>query len=98
MAKLLLDTKSAMALREFAKSMPLAIENITEGTVKVVQVYQSVAESVGPHNQDFYDMLMLIKKAQEKAKEAIQELPAMLNNTADKIDAYVASKAGMEGN
>lgn len=89
--KLALNTESAIALREFAESMPLAIQNILESTEKVVQVYQSVAEELGVHNQDFYDMLMLIKKAQEETAEAIQELPKMLTTTADKIDAYVAA-------
>ena len=94
--KLALNTESATALREFAEAMPLAIENITESTEKVVQVYQSVAEDVGPHNQDFYNMLMLIKSAQEA--EAVQALPPMLNATADKIDAYVAANPSVAGN
>lgn len=96
--ELALNTESAIALREFAQAMPLAIENITESTEKVVQVYQSVAEDVGPHNQDFYNMLLLIKSAQEAAAEAVQKLPTMLNNTADKIDAYVMAKSGIAGN
>lgn len=96
--KLALNTESAIALREFAEAMPLAIENIIESTEKVVQVYQSVAENVGPHNQDFYNMLMLIKAAQEVAAEAVQALPPMLNTTADKIDAYVAANPSVVGN
>lgn len=79
--KLALNTESATALREFAEAMPLAIDNIAESTEEVVQVYQSVAEDVGPHNQDFYNMIMLIKKAQEMAAEAVQALPPMLNAT-----------------
>ncbi len=96
--RLALNTESAIALREFAEAMPLAIENITESTEKVVQVYQSVAEDVGPHNQDFYNMLMLIKSTQEAAAEAVQALPPMLNATADKIDAYVAANPSVAGN
>lgn len=86
-----LNSESAVALREFAEAMPLAIENITESTEKLVRVYRSVAEGVGPHNQDFYEMLMLIKTAQEAAADAVQALPPMLNATADKIDAYIAT-------
>lgn len=96
--KLSLNTESAIALREFAEAMPLAIENITESTKKVLQVYQAVSENVGSHNQDFYNMLILIKTAQETAAEAIQELPIMLNDTADKIDAYVATHPSVSGN
>lgn len=87
--KLALDLPSAIALREFAEAMPVSIQNIVESTEKVVRVYQSVAEELGVHRQDFYDMLMLIKKAQEEAAEAILQLPKMLNNTADKIEKYV---------
>lgn len=95
--KLALNTESAIALREFAESMPLAIENIVTATEKVVQVYQSVADTLGVHNQDFYEMLMHIKKAQENAADAIQTLPPMLNTTADKIDAYVAAHPTVAG-
>lgn len=89
--KLSLNTESANALREFSESMPVAIQNIVDSTEKMVNVYQSVADSLGVHNQNFYEMLMIIKKAQEQTAEAIQELPKMLINTADKIDEYVAA-------
>ena len=89
--KLSLNSESAAALREFSESMPVAIQNIVDSTEKVVQVYQSVADTLGVHNQDFYDMLMLIKKAQEETAVAIQVVPKMLTTTADKIDAYVAA-------
>lgn len=89
--KLSLNSESAAVLREFSESMPVAIQNIVDSTEKVVQVYQSVADTLGVHNQDFYDMLMLIKKAQEETAVAIQVLPKMLTTTADKIDAYVAA-------
>lgn len=89
--KLALNSESAAALREFSESMPVAIQNIVDSTEKVVQVYQSIADTLGVHNQDFYDMLMLIKKAQEETADAIQALPKMLTTTADKIDAYIAA-------
>lgn len=89
--RLALNSESATALRDFSEAMPVAIQNIVECTERVVQVYQSVADTLGVHNQDFYNMLMLIKKAQEEAAEAIQVLPKMLTTTADKIDAYVAN-------
>ena len=96
--KLSINKKSAAALREFADAMPVAIENITDSTEKLVQVYQSVAESVGPHDQDFYNMLMLIKDAQESAAEAVQALPPKLKEVADKMDAYIAAHPDLVGN
>lgn len=88
--KLSLNVESANALRELAESMPLAIQNLVDSTLKVVTIYQSVSETLGEHRQAFYELLLLIKKAQEQTTETIEVLPIMLNATADKVDAYVA--------
>ena len=90
---MLISHEGANFLREWASVMPVTLENITSSTEKVVQVYQQVAENVGPHRQDFYEMLLLIKAAQENLSDALRELPIGLNNTADKIDYYVSSNA-----
>ena len=78
-------------LRDFAEAMPFAIENINQSAKRVFQVYQSVADTVGPYERNFHDILMIIKKAQETATEAIQVLPPMLTSTADRIDDYINS-------
>lgn len=96
--KLKLDHESANALREFADAMPFAIENITESTEKLVKIYNSVAENIGPHYQDFHNMLMLIKSVQMEALEPVEVLPAMLKTTADKIDNYIGSHENISGN
>lgn len=85
-----LNSKSSAALREFAEAMPLAVDNIVNATMKVLQIYQSVQDTLGVHRDSFYDLLVNIKNAQESAAEAIEVLPQMLISTADKIDAYVA--------
>ena len=95
--RITVSKESAIALRTFAEAMPFTIENIRQDTERLVQVYQSVADSVGPHEQAFASMLMLIKSAQEAAAEAIQALPAMLVETADRIDAYVAMNPTISG-
>ena len=89
--KLALNSKSSAALREFAQAMPFAMQNIVEETNTVFQVYQSVSETLGEHDQDFRDMLKSIQKAQEEAADAILALPPKLNKTADMIDDYVAT-------
>lgn len=90
--KLALNAESAAALREFADSMPVAVSNIVQATEDLVQVYQSVADTVGVHDPDFREMMMLIKKAQEDAAEAITVLPPKLIRTAELIDEYIAAK------
>ena len=52
--KLALNNESVNALRTFAEAMPFAVENIVQSTEKVTQVYQSVADTVGSHEQDFH--------------------------------------------
>ena len=90
--KLAMNAASSAALREFADSLPIAVSSIVQATEELVQVYQSVADTVGVHDPDFREMMMLIKKAQEDAAEAISVLPPKLIRTAELIDEYIASK------
>lgn len=89
--KLTLTPEGAQALREFASAIPVAIDNIVTETDILINVYNSVSERLGEHNQDFSDLLMHIKKAQQNAAESILELPPKMKATAAKIDAYVAT-------
>lgn len=90
-----LTPEGAEALREFAKSMPFAIENISAATEKMNRIYGSIMDGLGTHSGDFKDILDYVKKAQEKAAEALEYLPPELEKTATKIDAYVATKYGI---
>jgi hypothetical protein len=94
--KLTLTHEGAEALREFARSLPNAIENIESSTEKLSAEYKSMAESLGIHKQDFESLLACIKKAQSDATDAIAMLVPKMNSTADKIDDYIAYKASSE--
>ena len=78
-------------MRDFAEAMPFAINNIVEETERLINVYNSVADQVGPHQQDFDTMMKMISKAQADAADAIEALPPKLKYTADKIDAFIAA-------
>ena len=78
-------------LTKAAKNMPIAMDNIVTETDTLLNVYNAVSERLGEHNQDFSDLLMHIKKAQQAASDAISELPPKMEATASKIDAYVAA-------
>ena len=86
--RLKLSFESAQLLRDFAEAMPIAISNIVESTEKLGEVYQTVADEVGPHATEIFDILMLIKGAQEETTELLQVLPIKLNDTADKIEEF----------
>lgn len=87
--KLSLNTESVNALRDFADRIPHVTNKIIEDTKKLLNTYHSVAESTGPHNQDFLEMLFLVKSAQGIAEESLKELSVMLHSTADKMEAYI---------
>jgi hypothetical protein len=89
--KISLNEKSAQAMRDFAEAMPFAINNIVEETQRLIDVYNSVSDQVGPHQQDFETMMKLISQAQADAADAIKALPPKLRYTADKIDAFIAT-------
>lgn len=89
----MLSYEGARYLREWAEIMPIAIQNIIVATEKVISAYQSVSEEVGPHREDFYQMLINLKKAQETSVEALTVLPIKLRETAYKIEKYCDSSA-----
>lgn len=91
-----LNSASALALREFAEAMPMAMQNIQDDTEHLFQVYQSVSDKVGVHGDDFLNLLDSIKAVQDNAAQAINALPHMLIETAVKIEQYVGKGAVME--
>ena len=88
--KLTVSKQGAAALREYAQAMNKAVDNIVAETSKLKSTYNSVAEDLGVHEEDFRDLLMHIEKAQQLASEAIEKLPPKMEEVAKKIDDYVA--------
>ena len=89
--KLSLTPEGSNALREFAASIPVTIDNIVADTEQLNRVYQSTAEDLGVHSNSFAQLLLSIKKAQELAADAILALPPMLESCAVSIDQDVAN-------
>ena len=91
--RILLSHEGADYLRQFADVMPVAVEKIYQDTERLIQVYQSVSDEIGPHYRDFINMLQTIRRAVEISGQAIEALPKGLRITADRIDDYVDSSA-----
>ena len=87
--KLSLNMKSVEVLRSFAQRMTAAIEDISVNTESLFAAYNSVSDSVGPHEHYFLELLQSIKKSQEISAYALKELPIMLNSTAEKMESYI---------
>ena len=95
--KKFISREGAQALRDFAAAMPVAIDNISQSTEKLLTTYNSGIEGLGEHGEAFGEMLYQVKKAQELAASAVEELPKRLEITAAKIDAYVSSEVSISG-
>lgn len=87
--QLSLNQESADALREFARSIPLAVNEIVDATERLTATYDQLQEGLGEHAEDFKDLIQKICKMQETAKDAIDTLPARLNTAACKIEDYL---------
>lgn len=90
-----LNKEGVEALRTFAESMPLAIDNISEATEKLYKQFESVAEGLGIKQDAFKEILEYVKSAQEKATEALEYLPAELEQTATAIEEYIVMSVGV---
>jgi hypothetical protein len=95
--RLSINRESVEALREFAEKLPEAIENIKFDTEKLINTYINVLDTVGPHRDEFHEMLLTISRAQEASAEAIKELPYMLKCTADKMESYIMHGSSQGG-
>ena len=58
--RLSISADSSAALREFAEAMPLAVENISVSTKSLFHVYTSVIDLIGPHHEQFKEMLITV--------------------------------------
>lgn len=90
-----LTTEGAQVLREFSKSMPMAIDNMMEATRKTQAVYSSVEKGLGEHKTDFEEIMNVLIAAQKKAAEALEVLPSGLEKTASAIEDYLQKKYGI---
>lgn len=90
MKTLTVTPEGAAALREFAQAMKMSVNNIVVATSKLQNTYNAVSDDLGVHEQDFRDLLLHVEKAQKLASEAIEKLPPKMEDTAAKIDDYVA--------
>lgn len=87
--RLSINAESVQVLRDFADKIPIAKNQIHEQTMKLMKIYDSVADLIGVHKNDFFDILMRVKKAEEHTSEALEYLLPKLRETADKMEAYI---------
>lgn len=87
-----LDQESVDALREFSAVMPMIMDNIDSSTGLLLQTYFSLESKVGPHTEEFAEMMSRIEHAHRSATEALDVLPAMLEKIAGQIEEYIAFK------
>jgi hypothetical protein len=86
-----LDYESVDALRVLAKALPQAVQNIGNSTDKIMKVYETVEEEIGPHSEEFKNILNNVKKSIVVSSEAVLKVPVVLERTADKIEDYLNS-------
>lgn len=87
--RLFLNKEGILALRDLGDSIPYTTKNIISSTEKVVRIYQSVSENVGPHARDFAKMLYSVKNYIETSNESLEIVKNGIYKTADKIEEYL---------
>lgn len=87
--KLSINKKSVDALRTFADTIPKVLNNMEDETERLLALYNSISEYIGPHSDEFEEMLLHIKRSKEISAESIEELSYMLKATADKMESFI---------
>lgn len=86
--KIELTPEGANELREWSKAIESVVARTMDATVKLFEEYESVSEEVGPHKEQFHQMLLYVKKFKENSEESLTFFKNGLNTTADAIDEY----------
>lgn len=87
--KLSISHESAEVLRVFAQVLPLVVDRIVQDVERLYAVSQSCADSLGPHAQEFTEMLLSVRRQQQYLENEVLQLSEMAKSTADKIDDYL---------
>lgn len=87
--KLELTEEGAQALRDFADALPPVLDELSYDTERLIEVFRSVSDNLGAHEEDFNSMLRGVARAQKAAEEAIQVVPEKMRNVAEAIEDYI---------
>lgn len=79
----------AEALRDFATTMPYAVDQISQGTDEFRSACMRFAHGFGELEDSFQQVVTICVSAVQVAAESIEEFPANLIETADEIDRYL---------
>ena len=90
-----MSREGVIALRELGDRVTCSTQRLINSSEAVVSVFQSVEDTVGPHRNDFMDMLIHVKKYVELSKEELDYFSKGVYWTADKIDDFINSGNSM---
>lgn len=89
-----LDQESVEALFFFSEQLPKIFENISNDTQKLINIYNSLCDTIGPHNEEFFDMLKSIELAKDIAGDSINVLSKNLKMSAESLSMFLTGEAG----
>lgn len=92
--ELKLDLESAQALRDLAGTLGRVFGEMEQSDATLIRTFEEVWDSLGIHAADIQQLINIATDAERSAREAASELPAMMVQTAEKIEAYVAALPG----
>ncbi len=96
--KLTLTPEGAATCREFAKSMRNTYQNLEQAAKELKQSCNSVSGDLGVHEVNFVNVVDVVSGILKEAYEPLTALSKSLDETASKIDNYVAKNPSINGN
>jgi|GEM_PF-1153933 len=85
------------ALRDFAESMPYAVNQIDESTHKLLRTFNSLESELGVRGETFRALVEHCIRATAIASDAVLELPSNLQKTADELEDWLNKQLGIDG-
>lgn len=82
--------EAADAMRDWARVIPGAVENLREANQKVYSKISDVAGEGGPHTDQILEIVSYLQNELEGINAETENMITMLNTKAAKIEALIA--------
>ena len=81
--------KAVKALNEYAEEIPKAVKKMEECNETLWATFNSLRSEIGPHDEEIMSAIQVIQQFLEYNAKPIANMPTLLREKADKIQAKI---------
>lgn len=89
------NEEAVSLMRELEKKIPGSVEGLLQANREVLNCYENVKETVGPHTQEIEEIVQDINRIIKQSSDSINEIPARLESLAERCEEIIRMRPKM---